>query len=249
MTAFHKLAPIAATCLAAALCLPSNAHAAEREGWDWVVTPYVWAPSISVDLNTSAPPTGTDTEFSDIIDKIDGAFLMHVEGQGDTFGVFSDIVYLGLGDDKDHPRYSTESDLDARLFEAAFVWSPGEGRFRGVDVFAGLRYIDVDLTVEVDPVNSVFDTATVDASKSYSDFMVGARYSWDLSERWGLTVRGDGSFGDTDGTWNAAATVLYRMKHGQWAFGYRHLDIVLEPRDHRAELVLSGVIVGYGFDF
>jgi len=249
MTTSKRIFRIAAPSIAAALCFSSNAIAADGEGWDWVVAPYVWAPSISADLNTSVPPTGTDTEFADIIDKIDGAFLMHVEGQGDRFGVFADIVYLGLGDDKDHPRYNTESDLDARLFEAAFVWSPGEGRFRGVDVFAGLRYIDVDLTVEVDPVNPIFDTATVDASRSYSDFMIGARYSWDLSERWGLTVRGDGSFGDTDGTWNAAATVLYRMKHGEWAFGYRHMDIAFEPRDNRAELILSGVIVGYGFNF
>lgn len=249
MTTVKRISHIAACCTAAALCFSSNANAAEGEGWDWTIAPYVWAPSISTDLNTAVPPTGSDTEFADIIDKIDGAFLMHVEGQGDTFGVFGDIVYLGLGDDKDHPRYRTESDLDARLFEAALVWSPGEGRFHGVDVFAGLRYIDVDLTVEVDPVNPIFNTATVDASESYSDFMIGARYSWDLSERWGLTVRGDGSFGDTDGTWNAAATVLYRMKHGQWAFGYRHLDIALEPRDTRAELILSGVIVGYGFNF
>ena len=247
MATLKRIYPIAASCLGAALCLSSNAQAAE--GWDWVVAPYVWAPSISTDVNTSVPPTGSDTEFADIIDKIDGAFLMHVEGQGDTFGAFGDIVYLGLGDGKDHQRFSTESDLDARLFEAAGVWSPGEGRFRGVDVFAGLRYIDVDLTVRVDPVNPIFNTASIDASESYSDFMIGVRYTWDLAERWGLTVRGDGSFGDTDGTWNAAATVLYRMKHGEWAFGYRHMDIALEPRDNRAELILSGVVVGYGFNF
>ncbi|TYT25939.1 hypothetical protein FZO89_06550 [Luteimonas viscosa] len=249
MTLCKRFLPIAASSVAAIACCSPEAGAAEGEGWDWVVAPYVWAPGISADVNTAVPPTGTDTDFSDIIDKIEGAFLLHAEGQGDAFGVFGDIVYLGLGDDKDHPRYRTESDLDARLFEAALLWSPGEDRFNGVDLFMGLRYIDVDLTIEVDPVNPSFNTAKIDASKSYSDFMIGARYTWQLGERWALTVRGDGSFGGTDGTWNAAATALYRTRHGQWAFGYRHMDIALEPRDTRAELILSGLTVGYGFRF
>lgn len=249
MTTFKRISRIAVSCMAAALCFSSSAAAADGDGWDWTITPYIWAPSVGVDLNTAVPPTGTDTEFADIIDKIEGAFLMHVEGQGDRFGAFGDVVYLGLGDDKDHPRVRTSSDLDALLFEAAAVWNPGEGRYRGVDVFAGLRYLDIDMKVQVDPANPDFDTARIDAGESYTDFMIGARYTWELSERWGLTVRGDGSFGETDGTWSASGTVQYRMEHGAWVFGYRHMDIALEPRDNRAELILSGVTVGYGFNF
>lgn len=249
MTSSKSTARFATSCLAAALCLSPAVHAADGEGWDWIVAPYGWAPSISADLNTSVPPTGTDTDFSDIIDKIDGAFLLHLEGQGDTFGVFGDVIYLGLGDQKNHPRYSAESDLDTRLFEAALVWSPGKDRFHGGDLFAGVRYIDIDLTVRVDPVNPAFANATVDAGESFTDFMVGARYAWKLGDRWGMNVRADTSFGDTDGTWSVAATVLYRMKRGEWAFGYRHMDIAFEPRDNRAELILSGPIIGYGFNF
>ena len=43
-----------------------------------------------------------------------------------------------------------------------------------------------------------------------NDFMLGARYTWSLSERWGLTLRGDGSFGDTEGTWNTSAVAPKR---------------------------------------
>lgn len=247
MTTFKRISCIVAPCVATALCAATSASAAD--GWDWSITPYIWAPSISVDLNTTVPPTGSDTAFADIIDKIEGAFLMHVEGQGDSFGMFGDVVYLGLGDDHDHARVRTSTDLDALLFEAAAVWNPGEGRNRGIDAFAGLRYLDVDLKVQVDPANPDFDTARLDLGESYADFMIGARYTWELSERWGLTVRGDGSFGQTDGTWGASATVQYRMEHGAWVLGYRHLDIALEPRDNRSELILSGVTFGYSFIF
>lgn len=227
-------------------------QAADGEGWDWMVAPYGWAASIGTDLETSQPPSGgisTDTGFDDIIDKIDGAFQIHIEGRGDHFGMFTDFTFLSLADDKDHTRFHSESDLDVRLFELAAVWSPDDNRHQGLDLFAGLRYIDVDVTVRIDPENPLFDTTTIDGGETFNDFMIGARYTWALSDRWGLTVRGDGSFGDTEGTWNTSAVVAYRMKHGAWLFGYRYLAVELETRDSNTEITMSGPMVGYGFIF
>lgn len=241
--------------LAAALCITGFSpvvEAAEGEGWEWMVAPYGWAASIGTDLETHQPPSGgvsTDNDFDDIVDKIDGAFQMHVEGQGDHFGMFADFTYLGLADDHDRPRFHSESDLDTRLFELAAVWSPDDERYRGLDVFAGLRYIDVDLTVEFDPENPLFDNTTIDGGDTFNDFMLGARYTWSLSERWGLTLRGDGSFGDTDGTWNASAVAQYRMKHGAWLFGYRYLSVELKTGEARTDITMNGPMVGYGFIF
>lgn len=232
--------------------LPSSALAAQGEGWDWMVTPYVWAVSIDTDLQRTAPPEGgvsSDNSFNDVLDKFDGAFLIHAEGHGDRFGIFTDFIYLGLADDHDHPRFHTESDLDARLFEIAGVWSPGGDRDQGLDAFAGLRYIDVDLSVEFDPENPAFNSTTFDGSDSFNDFMLGARYTWSLSDRWGVTLRGDGSFGSTEGTWNASALASYRMEHGVWLFSYRYLTGELDMGDTDVEINLSGPMVGYGFTF
>lgn len=247
--------PREALLVATALCilaLSPSAHAADSEGWDWMVAPYVWAVGIDTDLERTTPPEGgasNDTSFDDVLDKFDGAFLIHGEGQGDHFGVFTDFIYLGLADEHDQPRFRTESDLDARLFELAGVWSPGDDRFRGVEVFAGLRYIDVDLSVEFDPENPLFNSTTFDESESFNDLMVGARYTWPLSDRWGLTLRGDGSWGDTEGTWNASALATYRMQHGAWLFSYRYLVGELDLGDSTAEITLSGPMIGYGFIF
>jgi hypothetical protein len=225
------------------------ACAAESEGWDWMAAPYLWAATIGTDVRAEVPPADSETEFSDIIDKLDGAFLLRLEGQGDHFGVFADFVFLGVAGDKDHPLSHSESDLDTWLIEAAGVWSPGDDRSRGLDLFAGLRYVDVDLTVQVDPQNPLFDTATIGTDKSYSDLMVGARYTWALSERWGLTLRGDGSFGDTEGTWSASAVTQYRTGNGGWLFGYRHLSVEIETGDSTTEITMSGPAIGYGFSF
>jgi hypothetical protein len=85
--------------------------------------------------------------------------------------------------------------------------------------------------------------------QTFTDFLLGARYSFALGERWGLTLRGDGSWGDTAGTWNASAIAQYRMGNGAWAFGYRYLDIDVEPGNDRVSVQLSGPIIGYAFRF
>lgn len=251
MTTFKRASRVAPSCIALALCFSANANAAEGDGWEWLIVPYGWAASIGTDLKTTSPPSesSTDTDFRDVVDKLDGAFEIHIEGQGDRFGMFADFTYLGLADGRNHPRFNIESDLDTRLFEIAGVWNPSDERYRGVDVFAGLRYIDVDFTSELRPVNPIFRTVTVDGGETFNDFMVGARYTWALSERWGLTARGDASFGDTEGTWNVSAVVQYRTGNGAWVFGYRHLDVELETRSSNTHITMSGPQVGYAFRF
>lgn len=235
--------------LLASMCMAGTAQAGER--MDWIIAPYGWAASIGTDLKTSSPPSesSTDTDFRDVVDKLDGAFEIHIEGQGDRFGFFTDFTYLGIADDRVHPRFAIDSDLDTRLFELAAVWNPSPERFRGVDVFAGLRYIDVDLTVQLEPNNPIFNNVRIDGGRTYNDFMVGARYTWALSPRWALTLRGDGSFGDTDGTWNASAVTQFRTGNGAWAFGYRHLDVEIEAGGSKTHITMSGPVIGYGFRF
>ncbi|MDG2517363.1 hypothetical protein [Lysobacter soli] len=235
-----------------ALCMagaPLASHAEEGGAWEWTIAPYLWAPSIATDLRTGQPPAETDSAFSDIIDKIDDAFLIHAEGRGDHFGAFADYIFLGLADDRQFPRIATRSDLDSQLFELAAFWSPGQERSHGLDLFGGLRYVDVDLKVRFDPVNPVFSPSERSIDKSYSDFMLGARYTWALSDRWQLTLRGDGSFGETEGTHSASAVVRYHVKHGAWIAGYRYLAIEVETGGNNTDIKLSGPLAGFEFAF
>ena len=245
-TPMHKAA------IAAALCLAGVSSQAQAEDWDWMVAPYLWAATFSTDHERTVPPLGgnsNDTNYGNILDKLDGGFQIHAEGQGDQFGVFTDFTFLGLADEKSFERFDTQSDLDARLFELAAVWNPAPGSYQGFDVFAGLRYIDVDFTIEFDPVNAGFNNTTFDGSKSYSDFMLGARYTAALSERWHVTFRGDGSWGATEGSVNASAVLQYRMKRGAWVFGYRYLSVDFGDDDSQTALTLSGPQIGYAFAF
>ena len=229
------------------------AHASDGEGWNWMIAPYGWFVGIETDLTLpNFPPGGepSDVDYPDILRDIDGAFQIHFEGQGDDFGMFADFTLLGLSDERDFDRFHTESDMDTRLFEAAGVWSPGDERGKGIEVFAGLRYIDLDTTFAMIPTNPAFATKTYDNGTSYSDFMLGVRYTFDISERFGVTLRGDGSVGQTEGTWNMSAVADYKMKSGAWFFGYRYMTGELGLDDGRSmDVTLDGPMLGYGFIF
>ncbi|MDR7135669.1 hypothetical protein J2X06_002878 [Lysobacter niastensis] len=234
----------------AALGFMGASATSQAAEWEWKVAPYLWAASIGTDLETDRFPSVSNRDsFSDIIDKIDGAFQMHAEGQGERFGVFGDYTFLGLGDSKNFDRFGTRSQLDSQLLELAAVWNPADGRYSGLDVFAGLRYIDVDLDVKFEPDDPLLPTVERNVNDSYADFMVGLRYTWNLSDRWALTMRGDGSFGDTEGTWNASAIAQYRVKWGSWAFGYRYLSVEVESGPTSTDITMSGPAVGFAFTF
>lgn len=227
--------------------MPSAFAYQSASDWEWVAGPYVWAAGVSTDMDV--PPIGTDSSFSDLIDKLDGAFLGRIEGQNERFGVMGDIVYLGLADSKSFERFETSSDLDTTLIDVAGVWSPGDGRMKGIELLGGLRYIDVDFRAHLAPNNTSLRTVEAGVDRSFSDALIGARYIWQMTDRWSASVRGDGSFGDTDGTWSAAATAAYRMKSGEWMFGYRYLSVELENDRTSVDIRFGGVLVGYGFRF
>ena len=230
-----------------ALASCTTAAAAEGSDWDWMVEPYIWGASIGTDMRTIDPPTEAESETA--FSELDGVFMARIEGRNDRWGVFTDFIYLGLADSAERRFAHTENDLDARLLDAAVSWRVSGERDRGLDVFAGARYIDLDLGVRFEPNNPAFAPSSLDIGTSYLDVLLGARYSWVFTDRWGMVARGDGSLGQTDGTWSASLLGSYRTGNGAWLFGYRYLEGELGNDNANVKLDLSGPLVGYGFRF
>lgn len=231
------------------------ANAGESDALTWTLTPYIFAPSLAVDLKTNPeidfddPSISSQSEFSDIIDKIDMAFMGHLEAQGDSFGAFADVMYIDLGNNQNFDRFYTNSDLSTIVLDAAGVWSPGEGRYSGFEVIAGLRYIDLDFQANLVPNDPAFDSVSVSNNDSYSDFLIGARYIGDFNPKWGYALRADGSFGQTDGTYNLQALLTYKLTHGVLEGGYRYFDVSLPFGNNGGDLdiAMNGLVLGYTF--
>jgi hypothetical protein len=236
--------------IAAALLVagaPLSAFAADGGTWDWVIAPYLWAPAIGTSVHVDVPPvdTGGTTQFSDVVSKLNFALPLHVEGQGDDFGIFADVLYLSLSQERHRELFTTATDQKFGIFELAGVWSPGEQRHEGFEAFGGLRYLWANIDLKIKPVNTALPSASVGVDKSFSDFMVGGRYRTQLSDNWALSLRGDGSWGGTDGIYTASFTFEY----GGWLLGYKYQQQKYGFEDRAVKVNLYGPVVGYAFKF
>ncbi|MEI8185841.1 MAG: hypothetical protein WCG19_03995 [Chlorobiaceae bacterium] len=232
--------------------LPFTQAAAEDNAcWNWALTPYLWGSSVTADLKLPQGQTTItkDAKFTDIISKLQMAFMGHVEGQGDNVGAFADIIYLSLGDNRNRELYSSDSHMKSFIGELAGVWSPGEKRGEGIEPFAGLRYLSMKLDAEVDPVNPVYRPLKPSFNTAYTDVMVGLRYRGSFSDKWGYSVRGDGSWGGTNGIYTASAIISYRLEKGEWDLGYRYMNIDLDASSNNLKLQMYGPILAYTFKF
>jgi hypothetical protein len=145
-----------------------------------------------------------------------------------------------------------EEQIRARLVIAADGVETMVARWAGLDTRVRARDMEscaqyVVSNIDFDPVNPAFPSTSFHGEETFNDFMIGARYTWELGEKWNLTLRGDGSFGDTDGTWNGSALFSRETGNGAWLFGYRAMQADFEIGDTDVQVTLAGPEIGYAF--
>ena len=154
-------------------------------------------------------------------------------------------------DPKDPPDASVVAELDLGIVELGGFYRPS-GEDHGIDYLAGVRWVRVDTTLLLIPDVGVADR--FDRDTEYTDVFLGARYLHRFDEKWDATLRGDYSFGDTEGTLNLAASVGYRFgRVFALQLGYRHavyeLDDAISGADITTDIELSGPFLGAVFRF
>jgi len=219
------------------------------DDWEWSVTPYGWA--INVDLDTGVDqPSGSTVDFSDLVDNLDFAGQLHLEGRKNRFGFLVDFTNLQLSDRTSQGQFELDTDTTVSLLEAAAIFSLADGTPR-TEVLLGVRSLKLDLKVKLESSGPLGFTQRVSEDVTLTDIMAGIRYVAPLSDKWTVVVRGDVATGDTDFTWNASAIVGYQIgKSSTLQFGYRYLNIEFDeqgPLD--PEMTISGPEVGITFNF
>ena len=236
------------TLLALAAAPAAHASTSSDGGWEWVAAPYLWMASQTTDASEDAEPVPNETSFSSIIDKLDFAFQGHVEGQGERFGVFGDITYIALSDNKSFTRFDTNASMDTTLFEVAGVWNVEPERYQGLDLFLGVRHLIADFTLTIKPAaGQTFPQAEVGFDQSYTDVMAGVRYTAKLGETWNMITRVDGGWGDTDGTVNASVMFGRELGAGSLMVGYRYFDVEASKGTTDLDVTMQGPVLAYAF--
>lgn len=222
------------------------AHAGDEssEGdWELSLAPlYMWALNMNGDARIGPIAAPVDVGFGDIFDTLEFVFTAHFEAlskkQG---GIFIDYSYVVLEEDNVTPGPIINTDTKMNIVELA-----GFYRFdkepHGFDVFGGARIIDMDVEVDV-----VGRPLKVIGSQGWLDPMIGARWLWDMADKWKLSLRGDiGGFGvGSDFSWDLIGLIQYKpWEHVSIVGGYRVMDIDYEDDDSAALFQLDAQMRG-----
>lgn len=204
------------------------------DGWRWSITPYLWASDVSETLIVDGQVVGgEDTEFKDLVDKLDSSLQLHFEGIGDRWGLFADVSYIDLRDSKTGEMGVAR--LDAKIeetnLEGGMIYRPG-GRSGRFELLFGARSLAVDERYrlrlgELEPVESRID-------EDYLDAMVAARLKVPLSDRWAISLRGDYSTGGTDYIWTAQGLLGWQFgkrRNSAVFVGYRYRELKYTKAD------------------
>lgn len=243
------------------LCLLAAAQASAQDR-EWIVVPYLWGANTSLDVIVRDDPVYEgDLKFSDLVDKLDVAFQLHVETRKNRFGLLFDLTYLETSDSftsNANPPLPGSTVLDAKadltILEAGGFYRPSGEPF-GLDILFGVRAIDIGADLTLTPPDP-FETRSLSGSTSLTDGFAGLRYSARTGDNWLVTLRGDVGAGDSDLALNAVALLGYvfgdKDKYNL-LFGYHYLALeFIDDGDGlpvEVDMTMSGPQLGFAFRF
>jgi hypothetical protein len=222
-------------------------------GWQFSITPYLWAPTLDGTLQYSRPGGGAgsaDARVSSInlLESLDGAAMIAAEARYDRFSVFTDFIYLSLGKSASEIRSvnfqgsrtavsaglnaGTESSLDGSLWTLAGAYTLAHGNWGHLDASAGFRLFSLSAKTDVRLAAAVaapaggtaFErTGRLDRSTDLFDGVVGLRGRIVLGSGFHLPYGFDIGAGTSRLTWQASGGIGYQTGWAGVTLGYRHL--------------------------
>jgi len=224
--------------------------ASAAEPLKWSITPYIWATDISGDLKVDGTPIGgVEIDFDDLLDTTDAGFQIFVEAGRGRWSGFADVTYLKTSDNADIDVLRLKSESESWVVDvAAAFWPAGEEG--GLSLFAGMRYSSMDDDYRF--LLNGSQLTKIGKSRDFTDALVGARFHYPFAERWTFLSRVDGSFGDSEGTYQLEALIRYTVGKRQQngiLFGYRYKQAKFESGRLKEDFTYKGPLVGFNFRF
>ena len=239
--------------------------AAQAEGWEYSLAPYLWLPTISMDSTRINDGGGAldglplDIGPSDYLKALNVGLMLTGDMRKDDWVLMGDFIYLDFGianEDIDIlgplPTTSTaEADLQGSVI------SLGAGRTfvrtarYYADALVGWRRFALDFDLAVDLLNNGTERQ-LGVDSVYNDAFVGISGRYQFSnDKWSLRYYADLGTGESDMTWQALVGVGYAFGWGELFANYRHLDYDLGDTDRLQDLTttFSGPSIGARFRF
>jgi hypothetical protein len=214
------------------------------QGWDWKLTPYLWAAGLDGAATVGPIRADFTMGFSEIVNVLDGGALLRLEGQSEQHGVFGDLVYLKLEDEnaRDTAGGTLEARLDSLILEGAYIYRWTEKY--GLEL--GFRYYDFEAALKPAAVPEV------SKSSEWTDGFLGFRADSQINPDWSWLFRASIGAGGSDLA--AGLQVDFRRKYSnvnELTLGVRALDVEYGSSSGSVpgslDLSMAGLTVGYSF--
>jgi len=226
------------------------------------------------DIGTMATlPNGTASDVtidaSDLISNLKFAVLGTFEARKERWGVFTDLIYMNVGQFKSRfhdltiGNVALPADVSASVnFDLkSIVWTMA-GSYRAVDQpaaaldwIAGARLLDskvrLDYTLNgnIGPIAAPERAGNLEAREHYVDGVVGlkGRVSFGSDLRWFVPYYGDVGTGDSDLTWQLMSGLGYAFKWGEILGAWRYVDYRFKSDSPIDSESFNGPLVGVAF--
>ena len=228
-----------------------------QTNWEWSITPYVWLAGTSYKLRANDRDIAAGSiDFGEIADTLDGAFQIIAESGRGRWSGFIDFTYLSMSDSElvdlaGLGSLKVATDSDQLFVDAALAFWPWPA-VSGFNIYAGVRYTDLDDQIRIDLVDPEIRLGQINAERSYTDVLVGFRDRFRLADHWALVIRMDYGFGDSDGVFLAQGALRWAIGHERRhgiMIGYRYKDADFKHSSREEKYEYKGPLLGFNFRF
>lgn len=222
--------------------------------WDFEITPYLWATAQHGETGNAFIEADFDASFSDILNNLDMALLVDFEAQNDHWGIKADTVYMNVAADGDvqlsniGPGIEAALDIKETVFSGTVFFKPTAP----LQLHLGARYVDLNNRLDLQSRGPIGVTNKITLGDSWSEAIVGAKYTLPISNNLNLVGYGDigGWSGQSDGMYQLAISLEYQITDLlNIKGGYRILDVDYNTRDFVFDAKTEGLAIGLGFNF
>lgn len=220
--------------------------------WNVRVASYGWFTAMNGDVAIRGNSAPVDVKFTDIIDKIDFAFMGVVEVGRGQWSFATDLFYAKLGADNTVGPLSFDVGMEQFIGNFCVVRNLVDDGTTRFDVYGGARVTYLSTDLFIDRALIFVPDIDISASKTWVDPIIGVRAQRNLSEKMFLRGVADiGGFGvASDLTWQAYVALGYRVSEKtSVSIGYRGLGTDYTDGDFTYDVISHGLILGLEHKF
>nr|WP_272211121.1 hypothetical protein [Marinicella sp. W31]MDC2877005.1 hypothetical protein [Marinicella sp. W31] len=231
--------------LLASMCAPV---AAQSDEWIFDGSLYLFAAETDA---TVGDVKGT-LSFSDALDNLDFAGMASLKATNNQWTFIGDLMYFNLGfeNDRSGPLISgIDTDQKNTIFSGYALYRVYETPNAIIDLGGGFRYFSNETTITVR--SDLFPTRQVGTDDDWTDPLIAAQVSFNLSDKWSSMLGVDyGSFVDDRETYSATLTFGYAFSDNWFGrLGYRYISVENKDDDVDFRFEQSGPILGVTYRF